>query len=182
MTRTVTSHLFSSINGVVEDPHLFQFDGFGPEEGAAMGAAIAGVTDVVMGRKLWEEWSEYWMGADADDPFGSFINPVRKHVITGSHTGEMDWNSVAIEGDPIEYVQALREGDGGTIVVSGGIETIRGLFLAGLIDRLMLTVHPAATNVGRRLFDDSVPLTRLELVEGTVTGVGNAMLTYRLKG
>ena len=35
---------------------------------------------------------------------------------------------------------------------------------------------------GRRLFDESVPVTRLELVDSTITPVGNAILTYRLRG
>lgn len=182
MTRSVTAHLFSSLNGVVEAPDTFQFDGFGPEEGELMGAALAGVTDVVLGRVLWQEWSEYWSTAGADDPFASFINPVRKHVITSEHDGEMGWNSVAVEGDPVAYVTALRGGsDGGGITIAGGVETVRSLFLAGVIDALTLTTHPAVTNQGRRLFDESVPLTRLEIVEGRITPVGNAILTYRLR-
>lgn len=80
MTRKVTAHLFSTLNGVVESPNLWQFDAFGPEEGQLMGEVIGPVTDVIIGRKLWQEWSEYW--PSADDPFGQFINPVRKHVVT----------------------------------------------------------------------------------------------------
>jgi dihydrofolate reductase len=177
MTRSVTAHLFSSLNGVNESPHLFQFDAFGEEEGAAMGKALQGVTDVVMGRKLWAEWSSYWPENSADG-FGEFINPVRKHVISSTLDGELDWNSVVIEGDPIEYVRALAASDGGGITVAGGIETVRSLFLGGVIDTLTLTMHPAVTGEGRRVFDDSVPLTRVQLVEGQITPAGNAMLTY----
>ncbi len=179
MARTTTAHLFSSANGVNESPNLFQFDAFGPEEGEAMGAALAGVTDVVMGRTLWEEWSQYW--PDATDPFGAFINPVRKHVVSTTLDGELDWNSHAISGDPVDYVRDLREQGGGKITVAGGIETVRSLFLAGVIDTLTLTVHPAVIGEGRRLFDESVPLTRLQLVEATSTPQGNAILTYALR-
>ena len=66
---------FYSVNGVAESPNLWQFDAFGPEEGQMMGRAISGGTDVVIGRKLWQEWSQYWPNADASDPFGQFINP-----------------------------------------------------------------------------------------------------------
>ena len=55
MTRRLTAHLFNSINGVAESPNLWQFDAFGPEEGQMMGRAISGGTDVVIGRKLWQE-------------------------------------------------------------------------------------------------------------------------------
>lgn len=179
MTRKVTAHLFHSLNGVVESPNLWQFDAFGPEEGELMGKVIGPVTDVVIGRKLWQEWSEYW--PDADDEFGAFINPVRKHVISSTLTGELGWNSTLIDGDPVSYVRSLTEAEGGDISVAGGIDTVRSLFLAGLVDALTLTTHPVVTNEGRRLFDDSVPLTRLSLVDATATSSGNAILTYTLR-
>lgn len=65
---------------------------------------------------------------------------------------------------------------------TGGVNTVRSLFVAGTIDRLILTMHPAVTNEGRRLFDESVPLTRLQLLEGRTTSAGNALLTYALRG
>lgn len=176
MSRRVTAHLFSSVNGVVESPNLWQFDAFGPEEGQLMGEVIGPVTDVIIGRKLWQEWSEYWPGAD--DPFGQFINPVRKHVVTSTLSGELPWNSIVIDGDPVEYVKNLRARGGGDISVAGGIETVRSLFLAGVIDQLILTTHPVVTNEGRRLFDESVPVTRLSLVSAKQTGAGNVILTY----
>lgn len=181
MTRTTTAHFFASINGVVENPDRFQFDAFGPEEGELMGKAIGPVTDVVIGRKLWEEWKEYWTSAGADDPFGDFINPIRKHVVSSTLSGELDWNSTAIDGDPADYVNQLKQTDGGDIAVVGGVETTRSLFTAGAIDSLTLTVHPAVTNDGRRLFDETVPLTRLSLLDSAITSAGNAVLTYGLR-
>jgi dihydrofolate reductase len=179
MTRRTTAHLFSSVNGVVESPNLFQFDAFGPEEGQMMGEVIGGVTDVVIGRRLWQEWSEYWPGSD--DPFGSFINPVRKHVVSSTLSGDLGWNSTVVGSDPVAYVQQLQQQGDGDIAVTGGIETIRSLFLAGVVDALTLSVHPVVTDRGRRLFDESVPLTRLTLLAGTTTSAGNAVLTYGLR-
>lgn len=179
MARKTTAHLFHSLNGVVESPNLWQFDAFGAEEGELMARTIMPVTDVVIGRKLWQEWSQYWPGAD--DPFGSWINPVRKHVVSSTLSDDLPWNSTRIEGDPIAYVAGLKETDGGDIAVVGGIETTRSLFLAGMIDALTLTTHPVVTNEGRRLFDDSVPVTRLSLTDATATSAGNAVLTYALR-
>lgn len=179
MSRTVTAHLFSTVNGVVESPDTFQFDAFGEAEGEMMGKGLAGVEDVVMGRRLWSEWSQYW--PNADDAFGQFINPIRKHVISSTLTGELGWNSMLVEGDPVAYVKELKSGTGGGIIVAGGVETVRSLFTAGVIDALTLTTHPVVTNEGRRLFDDSVPLTRLRLVDSAITPVGNALLTYALR-
>lgn len=179
MTRKTTAHLFSSVNGVVEAPDQWQFDCFGPEEGEIMGSAIGNATDVLIGRKLWKEWSEYWPGAE--DPFGDFINPVRKHVITSTLHGDLGWNSTVVDDDPVTYMQKLQQQGEGDIIVAGGVDTIRSLFLAGVVDALTLTVHPVVTDQGRRLFDDSVPLTRLRLLDSTITSVGNAILTYGLR-
>jgi RNA polymerase sigma-70 factor (ECF subfamily) len=179
MPRKTTAHLFSSVNGVVESPNLWQFDCFGPEEGQFMVEAISDVKDVVIGRKLWQEWSEYWPGSD--DAFAAWINPVRKHVASSTLSGDLGWNSTVMDGDPVAYVQRLQQQGAGGISVVGGIETIRSLFLAGVIDALTLTVHPVAPNQGRRLFDESVPLTRLTLLDATSTPAGNAILTYGLR-
>lgn len=181
MTRTITAHLFSSVNGVSEAPHEFQFDAFGQAEGEMMGKALAGVTDVIIGRRLWQEWSEYWQSPEATDGFGDFINPARKHVLSDTLTGDLGWNSTLVEGDPLAYVKDLRDQDGGGIIVAGGVETVRSLFLGGAIDALTLTMHPAITGEGRRLFDESVPVTRLQLVDSAITPVGNAILTYTLR-
>jgi dihydrofolate reductase len=179
MSRTVVAHQFNSVNGVTESPNLWQFGAFGPEEGQLMGEVIGPVTDVVIGRKLWAEWSQFWPAAD--DPFAQFINPVRKHVVTSTLSGDLPWNSTIIDGDPVEYVSKLRENGSGDISVVGGIETIRSLFLAGQIDRLVLTTHPVITNEGRRLFDETVPTTRLSLLDAKPTSAGNVILTYGLR-
>lgn len=180
MPRTTTAHLFSSVNGVVESPNLFQFDSFGEAEGELMARSLEGATDVVIGRGLWEEWSQYWP-ASPGEPFADFINPVRKHVVSTTLHGELGWNSEALDGDPVDALRQLRQVDGGGIVVAGGVETVRHLFLAGVVDTLTLTVHPAVTGEGRRLFDESVPVTRLRLLDNAITSAGNAVLTYALR-
>lgn len=179
MNRKITAHMFHSLNGVVENPHLWQFDAFGAEEGQLMTETILPVTDVVIGRKLWQEWSEYW--PQADDPFGRWINPVRKHVISTTLPDDLPWNSSRITTDPMDFVQELRRQGEGDISVVGGIETIRTMFLAGLIDELTLTTHPVIADQGRRLFEGDVPMTRLRLLHANETGSGNAILTYGLR-
>ncbi len=180
MSRRTTAHLFHSLNGVVESPDRWQFDAFGPEEGQLMGEALAPVTEVVIGRKLWQEWSEFWPGRQ-DDPFAGWINPVRKHVISSTLPDELPWNSTVVRGDPVQYLRDLRKQGTGDISVAGGIETVRSLFLAGQVDELTLTTHPVVADSGRRLFDGGVPLTRVRLLDARRTGTGNAILTYALR-
>jgi hypothetical protein len=42
-------------------------------------------------------------------------------------------------------------------------------------------VHPVIAGAGRRLFEPSDPLTRLELRDSSITSAGNAVLTYALR-
>ena len=180
MARKVSAHLFHSVNGVVESPDQWQFDSFGDEDMQAMSEGITGVSDVVVGRKLWQEWAGYW--PTADDPFAQFINPVRKHVVSTTLDDVSAWQgSTLVEGDPAAYVRALADnGEEGSVAVVGGVDTVRSLFLAGAIDELTLTTHPVVGQ-GRRLFDETVPVTRLELVSARPTSTGNVYLTYRLR-
>ena len=56
------------------------------------------------------------------------------------------------------------------------------MLFAGLLDTLMLIVHPVVAGSGRRLFNDGDPLTRLVLQESQETSKGNMILSYGLRG
>lgn len=177
--RAVVAHLFSSIDGVVASPHLFQFDSFGPEEEAMMGANLAPIDASILGRVIYEEWADYWPQHNED--FGLMINPVRKYVATRTLHDPLSWeNSTIIDGDLVDFARRLREEEGGDIAVNG-ISVIRQLLEADLLDALILTVHPVFAGQGQRVFDDLAAPLRLELVDSQITSVGNAILTYRKK-
>ncbi|HXH32963.1 MAG TPA: dihydrofolate reductase family protein [Plantibacter sp.] len=181
--RDVHASLFQSVDGVVESPNLWQFDNFDPEMGAMMTEAIAPIDDVLLGRVSYEEWSGYWPTAAADDPFGSFINPVRKHVASRSLTGALAWqNSTIIVGELETFVDDLKRQEGGRIAVQGSISVVRQLLFAGLLDRLTLMIHPVVAGAGKHLFEPGDPVTRLELVDSVRTSSGNVLSTYAKHG
>ena len=180
--RTVTAHLFHSVDGVVESPNLWQYDQFDAELGQAMQESIGRVGTVVLGRVSYEEWAGYWPDAGDGDPFAAFINPVEKLVASRTLSGELAWqNARLIEGDLVETVRALREGEGGDIAVNGSISVVRQLLFAGVLDELTLTTHPVVAGSGRRLFEPGDPRTRLRLLRGSTTSSGNTMLTYAVR-
>lgn len=178
--RKVVAHLFSSVDGVVENPGAWQHGAFGQEEGEMMGAALAPVDEVILGRVMYEEWAAYWP-ANPGDGFDEFINPVTKHVATRTLEDPLEWqNSHVIQGDLLDFVRQLREGEGGDVSVNG-VSVIAQLLDAGLLDELRLTIHPVVVGEGKRLGDHLEQPLRLELVEGVTTQAGNAMLMYRKK-
>jgi dihydrofolate reductase len=180
--RRLTAGLFSSVDGVVEDPHLWQLDSFDDELGAGMGAMISRVDTVLLGRHGYEEWAQHWPAAEAADPFGAFINPVEKFVASRSLSGPLGWTNASLMGQPLEdFVRALKQTDGGDIAVCASISLVRQLMFAGLLDSLTLMIHPVVAGAGRHLFEASDPVTRLELQEVTTTSRGNVLASYGLR-
>ena len=179
--RKLTAGLFMSIDGVVESPNQWQFDSFDDELGAHMGAMIGSVDTAVLGRVGFEEWSQYWPGADERDPFGAFINPIQKFVASTTLTGELGWNATLIEGDVVEFLTDLKQASGGEISLLGGISLVKRLLFAGVLDELTVMIHPVVAGAGRHLFEPTDPTTRLELVRSAITSKRNAVLTYALR-
>jgi dihydrofolate reductase len=181
--RRLTAGLFSSVDGVVESPHLWQFDSFDAELGAGMGAMISRVDTVLLGRQGYEEWAGYWPAVAAADPFGSFINPVRKFVASRTLSGDLAWNNATLMEAPLEeFVRTLKQTDGGDIAICASISLVRQLLFAGLLDSLLLMIHPVVAGPGRHLFAPTDPVTRLELQEATTTSKGNILASYALTG
>jgi len=176
--RRITAHLFHSLDGIVSSPNLWQFDAFDTGCGEAMGAALATTDAMILGRTAYQEWADYWPTHGDADPFGAFVNPLRKYVASRTLTEPLAWhNSTLLQGELTDAVRALRDTDGGDITVVG-ISVIRQLFLAGLIDALTLTTHPVVAGSGTRLWEAADEPLRLTLLDSRITEKGNAVLTY----
>ncbi len=63
----------------------------------------------------------------------------------------------------------------------GGFSLVRQLLFAGLLDSLTLITHPVVAGAGKRMFEPTDPLTRLELIRSSVTPKGNLVVTYGLR-
>ena len=78
--RNVVVYTLVSADGVAADPEtfLFHFD----DAMEANLAEVMGTQDLVLfGRKMYDEWSNYWPKSD-DQPFAHLINNVPKYVAT----------------------------------------------------------------------------------------------------
>ncbi|GIU56551.1 Dihydrofolate reductase [Arthrobacter sp. 49Tsu3.1M3] len=180
--RKLTAGLFCSVDGVVEDPFKWQFDSFDEELGAGMGEMMGRIDTALLGRVGYQQWAEYWPNAESDADFAGFINPLPKFVASRTLTGELEWqNSRLIEGPLEDFVAALKNSDGGEIGIFSSISLVHQLLFAGLLDTLMLIVHPVIAGSGRRLFNDGDALTRLELQSSQQTSKGNMILSYGLR-
>jgi dihydrofolate reductase len=165
-----------SLDGVAEAPDTF----FGWDDAldANLAAVIAAQDVVILGRRSYDEWAEFWPGSDIE-PFATFINGVTKHVATSTPL-ERGWaHATAIEGGLVEFVRELRQQPGGDVGVHASISVAQALLAAGLVDELVLVIGPMIAGRGRKLLD-GLPSIRLELIRSEVVPAGYVIVDYRV--
>ncbi|WP_406691157.1 dihydrofolate reductase family protein [Saccharopolyspora sp. ID03-671] len=172
--RTLISSAFVSLDGVVEAPggepgyrnsgwtinevefdeQAFEIKGREQKEASA----------ILLGRVSYEAFSPVWpdMAEFAD------YKLMPKYVVS-STLSEDDlvdgWGETTILRS-VDDVAALKETDGGPIIVHGSTTLNRNLSDAGLIDRYHLLVFPVLLGAGKRLFSTTdKDAQRLKLVE-----------------
>ena len=178
--RKIIAGVFISLDGVVEDPHLWHFPYFNEEMGAAVDASLGAADTVLFGRKTYDSFAGAWPEREAaggeDAAFAKKLGDARKIVVSSQQLTFTWRNSEQLEGDFVEAISALKNEPGDSnIALSGSVSVVRQLLAAGLLDELHLLVHPIAVRKGMRLFDEgdtAVPLTLLSS-ETFKTGVLN---------
>ena len=146
------------------------------------------LTMMVQGRVFYEimegAWPQY--REDASLPqvmrdYGEIWTTVPKVLV--SHTRDTaDFNTRVIGGDDaIEQLAVLRAGTEGRIGV-GGADIATQLLRAGLLDELLLFVHPSILGFGRPLFDDYDRPVDLDPVERKSFGNGVTMQRFDVRG
>lgn len=160
--RRIVSNFFISLDGVVEAPQEWHFPYFDDEMSRVVGAGMQTQTALLLGRRLYDEWSQYWPAQGPDVPFSAYINGAEKYVLTHRPVDEPMWTNATVLGDDAaSQVRALKANGAGDIGMSGCATTVRWLLSEGLLDELNLLLHPIAVGKGQRLFEDTgtVPLT-----------------------
>jgi len=174
----IVSNFFMAFDGVVERPDQWHFPYFDDAMGAVVGQGMQTQTSFVLGRRLYDEWSQYWPSQGPEVPFSEHINGMPKYVITHRPIdGELWSNTTNLGADPVEELRKLKETSDGDIGMSGCATTVRWLLSQGLLDELALLVHPIAVGHGQRLFEDT-PTTPLTLLSSDALPSGVLHLRY----
>ncbi|MFC3687169.1 dihydrofolate reductase family protein [Aquipuribacter hungaricus] len=168
----IVANFFISLDGVVERPDQWHFPYFDDEMGAVMGEGMQGQGAFLLGRRLYDEWSQYWPTNTDDDGFGPHINGIQKYVVSSTLT-EATWQRTTLltGADVAGQLREVKERTEGDIAMSGSATTVRWLLREGLLDELALLVHPVAVGHGQRLFEDT-PTTPLRLLSSRALSSG----------
>ena len=175
--RKLTSYLLISLDGVVEDPRRFVRQDVYADILPLIGDTIAEQDAVLLGRKMYQEWSAYWPQSKTE-PFASFINRVPKYVVSQTRPA-LDWQPAhLISGDVQNAIVALKSQSGGTIGVHGSISLVQYLLTQGLLDELRFVLFPAVAGNGRRLLSREGDPIQLDLTATRSMPSGLQFLTY----
>ncbi|MER7946532.1 dihydrofolate reductase family protein [Streptomyces sp. NPDC096079] len=172
--RTLITTAFVSLDGVVEAPGgepgyrnsgwTFKDVEFVPEAYEIKGREQKEAAALLMGRISYEAFSPVWPGmAEFAD-----YKVMPKYVVSTTLTEDRlvdDWGDTTILRS-LDEVAALKETEGGPIIVHGSASLNQALSDAGLIDRYHLLVFPLLLGAGKRLFSAGDKDTqKLKLVE-----------------
>ena len=192
--RTITAIERVSLDGVMQAPggvdedtrggfklggwgNAYNDDVIGKEMGKGMGK-----TELLLGRRTWRILHDAWAERSDSNPFTKVLNETPKHVVSTSLSEPLDWeNSDLLEGDAATSVANLKRTAGKDLSIIGSGVLVGSLLKAGLVDRLILLIHPLVLGAGRKLFDDDEELDKLKLkLAGSVMSPSGVVIaTYQ---
>ena len=122
---------------------------------------------MLLGRRSYELFAPVWPGME---DFAHYKD-LPKYVVSTTLTDDdlvPDWGPTTVLRS-LDEVAALKETDGGPIIIHGSVALNHALADAGLVDRYHLLVFPLLLGAGQRLFPDTDKDTqKLRLVDSEV--------------
>ncbi|MDA3648640.1 dihydrofolate reductase family protein [Saccharopolyspora indica] len=186
--RTLITTAFVSLDGVVEAPGgeagyrnagwTFNDIDFDPAAFEIKGREQEEATALLLGRVSYEAFSPVW--PQMTEEFAGYL-AMPKYVVSTTLKDEdlvTNWGEINILRS-LDDVAALKETEGGPIIINGSATLNRNLSDAGLIDRYHLLSFPVLLGAGKKLFSDAdKDKQNLKLVESESYSNGIQKLVY----
>lgn len=188
--RKLIASLFASVDGFASDAPNEEMrwvtDGFG-EETARFGLEqMRSLDTLVLGRVTYEIMAAARPSArEEEGGLAELMNGIPKVVFSDTLRDEdVTWQNTRLaKGGLADEITSLKHQLGKDIGLSGSVDLVRALMKLGLIDRLLLQVHPVVLGpAGGKPIFDGYDETRLELVETRVLDGRVVVLDYRPLG
>ena len=145
----------------------------------AIFAALGGSFDLLLGRRTYDQWSEFWPKAPSS-PMSDALNAAKKFVAT--HRPEsLKWGPFeAVGPDLVEDVRRIKSHDGPNIILWGSSTLTSTVLDHGLADEVVLVVYPVLLGTGKRLFSEGTPARSLQLLNSKAMPSGVVLSTYKV--
>ena len=143
------------------------------EEIAKISAKFMKTVDAILiGRKTYE----VMLG------FGQTAYPgARNYVFSRTLKKSPDNGVEIVSEDAARFLKVMKRKKGKGICVFGGGELAKSLFVADLIDEIVLNIHPVLLGSGIPLFHEMGRQVDLELLQWQTNKKGNLIVSYRVK-
>jgi dihydrofolate reductase len=152
------------------------------ESGNAMFEQAENMDALLLGRRTYEIFANYWPNAPEEIPFTGLLNRVPKYVASRTLSGPLAWQrSTLLDGDLADSIAAMKERHD-EIHVIGSVDLAQSLLRLGLIDRLNLWLYPLLLGSGKHVFGDGTTPTALRLTQSATYPNGTLQLTYETAG
>ncbi len=137
---------------------------------------------LLLGRRTYEIFANYWPNAPEEIPFTGLLNGVPKYVASRTLADPLDWRGSTVVSESIaEGVTSLKERHAEVHVI-GSLDLVQSLLRFGLVDRLELWLYPVLLGSGKRVFADGTVPTTLRLLESVTHPNGVVHLIYDTAG
>ena len=182
--RTLIVTAFVSADGVMEAPggdtgyrnagwtfrgvpfleEVYEIKGREEEEAGAL----------LLGRSTYQDFAPVW---PTMEELARYNTLPRYVVSTTLEADDPRWPATILRS--VDDVAALKQGDGGPILVHGSATLGHALADAGLVDRYHLLVFPLLLGAGKRLFSTAdADMTRLAVIEHETYANGVHKVVY----
>jgi dihydrofolate reductase len=174
--RKLIATQFVSLDGFMDEPGTWTFPYWSDEIGAFKFEELEGAEALVLGRKTYDGFAAAWPEMTDEAGFADKMNSMTKYVASRTRH-EFDWNARAFDGDPVSGTRALKQEDGGDLLLAGSSSVFNQLLAAGLVDELRLLVYPVVLRGAVPLFTTPERVD-LQLTETRTFSTGVLGLTY----
>jgi dihydrofolate reductase len=183
---------FVSLDGVIQAPGGPKDDTSGgfayggwttPHRDAVSGAAMKKQmnvpSDLLLGRKTFENFAQFW---PQHYDIWPGVNTATKYVASNTVTSS-EWKpSVFLSGDIAEKIAEIKQQEGPDLHVYGSANLVQTLLKHDLVDALWLKIFPITLGSGKRLFADGAIPAAFKVTESTVTSKGVIIINYERAG
>jgi dihydrofolate reductase len=137
---------------------------------------------LLLGRKTYEIFANYWPTAPEDIPFTGLLNRVPKYVASRTLADPLAWQgSTLVAGDLAASVAAFKERHDEVHVI-GSLDLVQSLLRDGLVDRMNLWLYPLLLGSGKQVFAGGTVPTALRLTDSVTYPSGTIHLGYETAG
>lgn len=158
---------------------------------------VGPVDALIQGAGMYPGYGLYWGAIDANapevaemlgrDPYPREIETARliaetPHLVLSRSLETIQWPPKATIVRGIDELREFKAQPGGLGYIVGGAGVVRSLLDAGLIDELVLIVHPVVVGAGEPLLAGVAHRHELELVSSEPGPAGRVHLRYRVDG